>query len=416
MRFYCLSGGFVSNDGRDDKLESEEPRHGYFSHMSPIDLAKFDQLKATGDLPSPKGPALSIIRLTQRDDASLADLASAIKIDPAFVGRLIKAANALQGIGQRPIVAIREALILLGIPAVRSLALGFSLMSDYRDSACKNFDYREFWSRSLLCAVAFQALTLQTRAASPEDCFSVGLLSRIGELALATMFPAKYSELLGKAGGMTQADLFDRERQLFAMTHNELTAAMMLDWGMPKVFTDPVFHHERPDEADFVEGSRPQVLLCSLVLSNRIADICLAADADRRAMIPELFMFGSRLSVSADTLTTLCNKVAQEWREWAAMLDVKASEVPPFEELSKAPPPPRITDGSLRDGGEDGYRMRLLVVDDDASIRALLKTLLTNAGHEVFEAANGRQGFEMALDLRPQIMIVDWLMPEMDGI
>jgi len=61
--------------------------------MNCIDLAKFDQLKATGDLPSPKGAALAIIRLTQRDDTSLADLAHAIKTDPAFVARIIKAAN-----------------------------------------------------------------------------------------------------------------------------------------------------------------------------------------------------------------------------------------------------------------------------------------------------------------------------------
>ena len=60
--------------------------------------------------------------------------------------------------------------------------------------------------------------------------------------------------------------------------------------------------------------------------------------------------------------------------------------------------------------------MRVLVVDDDASMRAVLAALLSRAGHEVFVASNGRQAFEMALDLRPQIMIADWLMPEMDGI
>jgi HD-like signal output (HDOD) protein len=68
--------------------------------MSPIDLSKFEHLKATGDLPSPKGAALSIIRLTQRENCSLADLAHSVKTDPAFVGRLIKSANSLHAGGR----------------------------------------------------------------------------------------------------------------------------------------------------------------------------------------------------------------------------------------------------------------------------------------------------------------------------
>ena len=57
----------------------------------PIDITKFEHLKASGDLPSPKGVALAIIRLIQQDDSSMGDLARIIKTDPAFVGRLIKA-------------------------------------------------------------------------------------------------------------------------------------------------------------------------------------------------------------------------------------------------------------------------------------------------------------------------------------
>jgi diguanylate cyclase (GGDEF)-like protein len=86
---------------------------------------------------------------------------------------------------------------------------------------------------------------------------------------------------------------------------------------------------------------------------------------------------------------------------------VESAELPPFEELSL--PPKSVSPGT-------GERVRMMVVDDDAAMRALIGKLLRNAGHEVFEAVNGRQGFEMALDLRPQIMVVDWMMPEMDGI
>jgi diguanylate cyclase (GGDEF)-like protein len=60
--------------------------------------------------------------------------------------------------------------------------------------------------------------------------------------------------------------------------------------------------------------------------------------------------------------------------------------------------------------------LRVLVVDDDNSMRTLLKALLAHAGYEVHEAANGQLGFEKALEVRPQIVVTDWMMPEMDGV
>ncbi len=95
---------------------------------------------------------------------------------------------------------------------------------------------------------------------------------------------------------------------------------------------------------------------------------------------------------------------------------VEAASVPPFEELSRPPEAPVLDESNEMPASDDAYRMRVLVVDDDASIRTLLCSLLAKSGHEVFAANNGQQAFEMALDLRPQLMVVDWVMPEMDGI
>lgn len=380
-------------------------KEGIGAAMNDIDLAKFDQLKAAGDLPSPKGAALAIIRLTQRDDVSMAGLARVVKSDPAFVARLIKAANAVRGGTGRPIASIQDSLIVLGIPAVRSMALGFSLLSNFSSGSCRNFDYQRFWSHSLVFAVALQALVKVTHAAPADEAFSVGLLAHIGELALATIFPEDYARLLAQlqeSGG----DLLELEQRTFVMTHNALTAAMMLDWGLPRVFAEPVFHHEKPEGAEFAQGDRHNAMLWSLVMADRIADICLAADDQRRALMQQLLELGDRLAIDAETLVAMCDGVAREWREWGDLLNVKTAEVPAFEELSK----PAAT------AAAEGAGIRVLVVEDDPGMRTLLKAMLLGVGHEVFEAVDGQQGFEMALEIQPQIMIVDWLMPAMNGV
>lgn len=147
----------------------------------------------------------------------MAELARIIKSDPAFVGRLIKAANSVNANPGRPVVSVQEALVVLGMPAVRNLALGFSLLSQYKDGACKGFDYPHFWTASLACGIALQELTLRTRAAQAEEAFSVGLLARVGELALATLYPEDYSAVLRVASKTRQTDLAGLEAERFAM-------------------------------------------------------------------------------------------------------------------------------------------------------------------------------------------------------
>ena len=59
---------------------------------------------------------------------------------------------------------------------------------------------------------------------------------------------------------------------------------------------------------------------------------------------------------------------------------------------------------------------RILVIDDHDSIRGLLRTVLEGAGHEVLEAANGRQGLELYRAQSADLIITDLAMPEMNGL
>jgi diguanylate cyclase (GGDEF)-like protein len=379
-------------------------------------LEKLQELKALGDLPSPKGAALAVMRLTRKEGVSTAELAHMVQTDPALVGRLIKAANSSQTGAHRPVAAVQEALIMLGIPTVRYLALSFSLLSGHRSGHCSNFDYRRFWSYSLACAVATQAIAARIRAAPPDEAFSVGLLCRIGELALATVFPADYDRLLGQLAIDRSVSLSALEQSTFAVTHNELTAAMLQDWGLPRMFVDPVFSHEEPESANFSPDSRQYLLTWTLTLARLIADICLAAEPERRGLMSKLFLLGSKLSLESEALIALCDRVVHDWHDWAAQLNVDAQDVPPFEELSKPPAAPELSQAGMPSAASSEGPLRVLVVDDDNSMRTLLKALLAQSGYEIYEAKNGQEGFDKALEIRPQIMITDWMMPEMDGI
>jgi DNA-binding response OmpR family regulator len=58
---------------------------------------------------------------------------------------------------------------------------------------------------------------------------------------------------------------------------------------------------------------------------------------------------------------------------------------------------------------------RILVVDDDDDIRGLLRALLERAGHEVWDASDGRDGLRELFAGSPDLVILDVAMPGLDG-
>lgn len=64
----------------------------------------------------------------------------------------------------------------------------------------------------------------------------------------------------------------------------------------------------------------------------------------------------------------------------------------------------------------DSEKKKILIVEDDDSLRRALSEKLSYEGFSVFEAENGIVGFEEALRERPDLILLDVIMPKMDGL
>jgi CheY-like chemotaxis protein len=58
---------------------------------------------------------------------------------------------------------------------------------------------------------------------------------------------------------------------------------------------------------------------------------------------------------------------------------------------------------------------KVLVADDKATGRELVRTVLENTGYQVFEASDGEQAVEQAREIHPDLIILDIHMPRLDG-
>lgn len=59
---------------------------------------------------------------------------------------------------------------------------------------------------------------------------------------------------------------------------------------------------------------------------------------------------------------------------------------------------------------------RILIVEDDEDVRALIAHKLRRAGHDVAEAGDGEAGVEAATLNPPELIVLDWMMPKLTGI
>jgi two-component system cell cycle response regulator len=98
-------------------------------------MSKIEQLRISGQLPSPKGVALAVMEMSRREEATLDEVARVVQTDPALSSRLLRLCNAAAN-GGRPVASIREAVLRLGMTAVRQLAMGFSLVDQHLQGPC----------------------------------------------------------------------------------------------------------------------------------------------------------------------------------------------------------------------------------------------------------------------------------------
>jgi diguanylate cyclase (GGDEF)-like protein len=413
---------------------------------------KFDELRLTGALPSPSSVGLRILEITQDDGYEQEDLVRTIMVDPALSGRIIHVANTADKAGGGSAVeTVHAAAMRLGGHVVRSVALGFTLVTDNREGDVPGFDYDLYWARSLATAVAASALALEFGSVKAVEAFTCGLLADIGKLALASVHPQRYGELMRRYPNLSDIDLAELETRAFDINHLEVAALMMADWGLPEVFSDAARRTARIEPR--AAGEQPG-LDAIVHVARRVAEL-IAMHGEEHS--PEwlrgffrLDAFSRDLGLEHARFLELLDGVITSYADWATLIGVPAGSQPSFvqvaadlrdagvepqpdstrspaiafDELSTpddvVPGPVESSASAPLDGGQgggdDAAPTRLLLIDDDERMLRLIGHHLRKEGYEVDTATSSEDGLRKALSHNPQILITDWMMPGMTGV
>ena len=165
----------------------------------PINIQESNRVRSivnrTTELTPLKSVATRAISLAEDERSAAMDLATVISSDQALTARLLKLSNSAYYGYARRIGNVREAVILLGMRTVRSVAISSGIIDAFSSLPRKDaFDIDLFWAHSVTVGLVAEVIARETRIVRPEDAFTAGVLHDVGKLAMMLAEPALFAK------------------------------------------------------------------------------------------------------------------------------------------------------------------------------------------------------------------------------
>lgn len=203
-------------------------------------------MKHINHLPRPSATIGALLRCLDDENSSAGVLARIIANDQALVARLLRIANSpFYGLRGK-IESIPDAIAVLGLRSVHTLATASAFSETFDAISASGFEPEIFRRHSLATAIA--ARTLARRMNQGEGgAFVAGLLHDLGRLMLACFFPAhwdaaiRYQEIRG-------CSYHEAEKAVANIDHAEIGGVLGEHWHFPVAICQAMAMHHRPDE------------------------------------------------------------------------------------------------------------------------------------------------------------------------
>ena len=241
----------------------------------------------TTDLTPLKSVATRAIQLAEDERSAAMDLATVISSDQALTSKLLKLSNSAYYGYARRISNVREAVILLGMRTVRSVAISSAIIDAFHVPELERggFDQDLFWAHSVTVGLVAELLARETRVSRPEDAFTAGVLHDVGKLAMMLAEPRAFGEV---------ADLVNREgmkyreaeQAVFQLGHEHVGARLAQRWKFPDSLISAIRDHHPAKGVHSVTAMGDLVGAADLACNRRglACGFDFTADEERKAV------------------------------------------------------------------------------------------------------------------------------------
>ena len=197
---------------------------------------------------------LKIIELVEDPSSSAQDLHEVISNDPALCSRILKVVNSsFYGLpGQ--IASINRAIVMLGLNAVKNIAIAASLAKIFRGGELTPFfSAKELWDHSNAVAIACKMISDRLGLGLGDEAYLVGLIHDIGIMVEMQYDRTNLIDALDRcnadSSGMPTVSLLETEEEIFGANHQDFGKGLCEKWKFPAPFVAAAGFHHNPTEA-----------------------------------------------------------------------------------------------------------------------------------------------------------------------
>lgn len=226
----------------------------------------------TTELTPLKAVATRVIQLAEDERTAAMDLATVISSDQALTAKLLRLSNSAYYGYARRISNVREAVILLGMRTVRSVAIASAIIDALRAPDSEEFDQDLFWAHSVCVGLVAEAVARETRVARPEDAFTAGVLHDVGKLAMMLCEPVLFNDVIDLvvSEGMRYREA---EMRVFGVGHEHVGGRLAQRWKFPEPLVASIKQHHPAHQSRSIE-TLEDVVACANLACNREGLAC----------------------------------------------------------------------------------------------------------------------------------------------
>ena len=287
-----------------------------------------EKILACPNLPTFPTIAVELLELTRDPDVSMDDIAKLIKSDQGLASRILKTINSsFYGLSQ-PCSTIERAMGFLGIKAIKSLVLGFSVVRVTKGmDNHQGFDMGAYWRRTICAAAGARHAAIVTGACDPDEAFTAGLFQDVGMLACYTAIADQYAPVLAKAAD-DHSELSEIEHQTLGFTHAQVGSKLAQKWKISDAIAQCVLHHHNPDQAD--QTNRDMV---RTVVLGRLCARAIISENQAQPMADLMIRANEWFGKNNNDVEQLLDGITTASQELANVLGQNIGELPDVQQI-----------------------------------------------------------------------------------
>lgn len=204
-------------------------------------------LQGVRKLPSLPAVVIELLQSMDNDDADTRELAGKLARDQALAAKVLRVANSSFYGLQGKVDSIGDAIVVLGLHGVRTLATAAAVTDVFAKKAGEEqaYDMRLFWRHSIAVGLCAKGIARRRRM-NDGNAFAAGLMHDIGRLALASCFPAHIAAVAKDRAETGDCWLF-AERRVLGLDHAGIGQLLTEHWRFPPLLSRAIGTHHTPD-------------------------------------------------------------------------------------------------------------------------------------------------------------------------